>query len=161
MNGNPPTLPASKRPTSTLTLTAIGQKQIHTKPNKERKRTHLHVGSGLPFGGRPHAILRSRQKVHARRGRRGSFTLLELDDQVLPVLLLAFGGGVEEVVGEVELFTGRGTQPDRFVGFNGRVGLGQRSWGDEQSWFMFSWVYRRPPSGTSNFTEPSADGTSW
>jgi hypothetical protein len=95
-------------------LSAIRQKEIHNIPNKERKRTHWHVGSRLPFGGGPHAILRSRQKMHARpQKRRGLFTLLELDDRVLPVLLLAFGGGVasEEVVGEVELSMGRGAQP--------------------------------------------------
>ena len=54
------------------------------------------MGSGLSSGGRPHAILRSRQKVQARLGRRGSLTLL--DDRVLPVLL-AFGGGVGAGVG--------------------------------------------------------------
>jgi hypothetical protein len=54
------------------------------------------VGSGLSSGGRPHAILRSRQKVQARLGRRGSLILL--DDRVLPVLL-AFGGGVAVGVG--------------------------------------------------------------
>jgi hypothetical protein len=44
-------------------------------------------------------------------------------------LLLAFGGGVEEVVeevvGEMELFTGIGAQPDRFVGFIGFNGRGR------------------------------------
>ena len=35
----------------------------------------MHVRSALPSGGRPHAILRSRQNVQARLGRRGSFTL--------------------------------------------------------------------------------------
>jgi hypothetical protein len=88
-----------------------------------KKKTHLQAGSGLPFGGRPHAISRSRHKVHARLGRCGSFTLLELDDRVLTVLLLAFGG-VEKLVEELELFTSKGAQPDRFVGFIGCNGRG-------------------------------------
>lgn len=58
-------------------------------PSKEK--THLHVGSKLPSGGRPHAILRSRQKVQARLGRRGSCTLL---DALVLALLVALGTGV-------------------------------------------------------------------
>lgn len=51
------------------------------------------MGSGLPVGGRPHAILRSRQKVQAKLGRRGSLTLL--DDRVLPAFLeVVFKGGM-------------------------------------------------------------------
>jgi hypothetical protein len=47
----------------------------------------LHVGSRLPSGGRPHAILRSRQKVQARLGRRGSCALLDA------LVLVALGTG--------------------------------------------------------------------
>jgi hypothetical protein len=51
----------------------------------------LHVGSRLPSGGRPHAILRSQQKVQARLGRRGSCALL---DALVLALLVALGGEV-------------------------------------------------------------------
>ena len=60
------------------------------------------MGSGLPFGGRPHATLRSRQKVQAKLGQRGSFTLrrLELDVQVdLDLDLGAFGAGASTTIG--------------------------------------------------------------
>ena len=67
---------------------------IHQKKRIRRKEsTYLHVGSGLPVGGRPQASLRSRQKVQAKLGRCGSLTLL--DDRVLPAFLEAvFKGGM-------------------------------------------------------------------
>ena len=41
--------------------------------NNKLKKAYLQVGSGLPGGGRPHEILRSRQKVQARLGFLNSF----------------------------------------------------------------------------------------
>jgi hypothetical protein len=85
--------------------------KFSTIPNKERK-THLHVRSGLSSDGRPHGILRSRQKVQARLGWRGSLMLL--DDLVLPVSL-AFGGGIGADAAQTE-------------GFDGYVGSNDRQW---------------------------------